>query len=213
MDDEEAPMRGEGNEATIGTSGIAAFIGEAKRIVPPGGGDPGPAGRAALGDALRRLASDPEILARTGAGETPRQGTHDMDIRGGEIHKEPDGTLALMLARFPHEAETPVHNHNSWGVLCVVAGRDRYVHWRRLDDGARPGYAEVEVEYERTMAPGDVAHFADTPGDIHSQQGLGAPVWELVFFGRDPNREPRLYFNPEQRTVRAAEAIRAKRED
>ena len=187
--------------------GIAEFIAEVKGIVPAGGGDPGAAGREAIGERLRRLARNPDILARTGQG-TARQGTHGMDIRGGEIHKEPDGTLALMLARFPHEAETPVHNHHSWGVVCVVAGRDRYIHWRRLDDGTRPGYAEVEVDWEKTLDPGDVVHFAAPPGDIHSQQGIDAPVWELVFFGRDPNVKPRLYFDPRARTVTTAQAIR-----
>lgn len=187
--------------------GIADFIADVKGILPADRGDPGAAGREAIGALLRRLATDPAILARTGAG-VPRQGTHGMDIRGGEIHKEPDGTLALMLARFPHQSETPIHNHHSWGVVCVVAGRDRYVHWRRLDDGSRPGYAEVEVEWEKLLDPGDVVHFADTPGDIHSQQGHDAPVWELVFFGRDPNVKPRLYFDPQARTVSTAQAIR-----
>ena len=124
--------------------GIADFIADVKRMLPADRSDPGAAGREAIGLLLRRLATSPDILARIGA-SVPRQGTHGMDIRGGEIHKEPDGTLALMLARFPHESETPIHNHHSWGVVCVVAGRDRYVHWRRLDDGSRPGHAEVEV--------------------------------------------------------------------
>lgn len=187
---------------------IADFIAEVKQLLPADGGDPDAATRAAIGDRLRRLATTLDILARTGSG-TARQGTHGMDIRGGEIHKEPDGTLALMLARFPHEAETPVHNHHSWGVLCVVAGRDRYIHWKRLDDGSRPGYAEVVVDYEVLLDPGGVVHFPDTPGDIHSQQGHGdAPVWELVFFGRDPNARPRLYFDPKRRTVTPAAALR-----
>src|SRR5919205_837727 len=116
---------------------IAEFIAEVKELVPPDGSDPGPAGRERIGAALKRLALNPDILAATGL-PTQRQGTHGMDIRGGEIHKEPNGTLALMLARFPHESETPVHNHNSWGVVCVVRGRDRYVHWKRLDDGSQP---------------------------------------------------------------------------
>ena len=145
-------------------------------------------------------------MERTGTTSNPRQGTHGMDIRGGEIHKEPDGTLALMLARFPHESETPIHNHNSWGVVCVVAGRDRYVTWQRLDDASRAGHAQVRVASERVLDPGDVVHFADSPEDIHSQQGVGAPVWELVFFGRDPNVKPRLYFDAKAETVRAAPA-------
>jgi hypothetical protein len=57
-----------------------------------------------------------------------------------------------------------------------------------------------------------VVHFADTPGDIHSQQGHGGePVWELVFFGRDPNVKPRLYFDPERKTMREGQAIRDER--
>ena len=186
---------------------IADFIADINQIVPPDGGDPGPSGRAQVGEHLKRLARNPDILAATGQ-RTQRQGTHGLDIRGGEIHKEPDGTLALMLARFPHEAETPVHNHNSWGVVCVVAGRDRYLAWRRRDDGSRTAYAEVEVESERVLNPGDVVHFAAPPQDLHSQQGIDAPVWELVFFGRDPNAQPRLYFDPHSHRVHSAQAIR-----
>lgn len=191
-----------------GTYDLAAFVADAKRIAPADGADPGPAGREAIGALLRRLAHDPLILERTGQ-TTARQGTHGLDIRGGEIHKEPDGTLALMLARFPHESETPIHNHNSWGVVCVVAGSDRYLAWRRTDDGSRPGHAEVALVSEQVLHPGDVVHFADMPEDIHSQQGAGgAPVWELVFFGRDPNAVPRLYFDPQARTVTSAQALR-----
>ena len=50
---------------TTGRYGVAEFIADAKGIVPPGGDDPGPEGRAAIGDLLRRLARDPEILERT----------------------------------------------------------------------------------------------------------------------------------------------------
>lgn len=188
--------------------GVAEFIADVRGIVPRGGDDPGPEGRAAIGALLGRLAHDPAILERTGQA-TARQGTHGMDIRGGELHKEPDGSLTLMLARFPHESETPIHNHHSWGVVAVVAGRDRYLAWKRHDGGTRDGYAGVELDYERLLEPGDVVHFADTPGDIHSQQGAdGAPVWELVFFGHDPNVKPRLYFDPQARTVTAAQALR-----
>ncbi|MBI1801240.1 MAG: hypothetical protein HY259_15660 [Chloroflexi bacterium] len=188
------------------TYSIDDFVQDVKRIVPPDGSDPGPAGREAISLHLRRLAVNPDILARTG-GSTGRQGTHGMDIRGGEIHKEPDGTLALMLARFPHEMETPVHNHHSWGVVCVVTGQDRYVEWKRVDAGLQSGYAVVEKVSERILGAGEVVHFADTPGDIHSQQGIGAPVWELVFFGRDPNVKPRLYFDPAAHSVHSARAV------
>ena len=189
---------------------------------------------------------------------TARQGTHGMDIRGGEIHKEPNGTLALMLARFPHETETPVHNHHSWGVCawsrgatatcsgtvtmmvpaqamrkCPLIGgynaklseivtasgaKQSPRHNREIASAEKhrlamtgwdaPTILRYTPDWEKILEPGDVVHFADTPGDIHSQQGVGAPVWELVFFGRDPNAKPRLYFNPAAKSVHAAQAIR-----
>jgi len=193
---------------TQGKYDLAAFVADARKIVPPGGADPGPEGREAIGALMCRLAQSDEIRERTGQ-TTARQGTHGLDIRGGEIHKEPDGTMALMLARFPHESETPIHNHNSWGVVCVVTGSDRYLAWRRTDGGGSEGHAEVELVSESLLHPGDVVHFADIPEDIHSQQGAnGAPVWELVFFGRDPNVAPRLYFDPQARTVTSQQALR-----
>lgn len=188
---------------------VAEFIADARRIVPAGGGDPGPEGRDALGECLRRLSADPEVRSRMGL-PTEGGGTHGMDIRGSQLHKEPDGTLTLMFARFPHEVETPVHNHNSWGVVCVVHGRDHYLAWRRTDDTSQPGHAEVELLYKKTLSPGEFVTFGDVPhDDLHSQQGAdGAPVWELVFFGRDPNVEPRLYFDPAAKTVTSAPARR-----
>lgn len=189
--------------------GVDEFIADARRIVPAGGGDPGVEGRDALGACLRRLSADSEVRSRMGL-PTEGGGTHGMDIRGSQLHKEPDGTLTLMFARFPHEVETPVHNHNSWGVVCVVHGRDHYLAWRRTDDLGQPGHAEVELLYKKTLSPGEFVTFGDVPhDDLHSQQGAdGAPVWELVFFGRDPNVEPRLYFDPAAKTVTSAPARR-----
>ena len=197
----------EESQSSTATYGVAEFIADARRIVPTDGGDPGPAGRDELGACLRRLAQNEDVQARMGI-PTQGRGTHGMDIRGSQLHQEPDGTLTLMFARFPHEAETPVHNHNSWGVVCVVHGRDRYLAWQRTDDAARDGYADVKLLYERVIGPGEYVHFGDVPNeDIHSQQGAeGAPVWELVFFGRDPNVQPRLYFDPQAKTVTAARA-------
>ena len=184
---------------------VADFIADARRIVPPGGGDPGPAGRDAIGELMSRLATNPDLLARTDAPTKPG-GTHGIDIRGGELHKEPDGTLTLMFARFPHEAETPIHNHNSWGIVCIVHGRDRYLAWRRNDDCAQPDRGDVSLLYEKIIGPGEFVHFGDVPhDDWHSQQGAdGAPVWELVFFGRDPNTKPRLYFDPATNAISSA---------
>jgi predicted metal-dependent enzyme (double-stranded beta helix superfamily) len=106
-----------------------------------------------------------------------------------------------MLARFPPAAPTPVHNHNSWGVICVIRGRDRHILWAREDDGSQPGRAQLRMVESRELGPGDIAWFPDAPADIHSQQGIGADAWELVYFARDPTTGSRLYFDPERERV------------
>jgi hypothetical protein len=118
-----------------------------------------------------------------------------------------DGPV-LMLARFPSDAATPVHNHNSWGIVCVIQGRDRYMKWARLDDGSDPDHARLAPAQEVELGAGGVMFIEDPPGDIHSQQGIEGPVWELVFFGRDPDAEPRAYFEPLTGTVTYARSAR-----
>ncbi|OLC54880.1 MAG: hypothetical protein AUH85_10675 [Chloroflexi bacterium 13_1_40CM_4_68_4] len=117
------------------------------------------------------------------------------------LARDPSG-LTLMLTRFPEEAPTPVHDHKTWGVALVLRGTDRHVHWRRLDTGAEPGRAQVVIDDDRVLHEGEFVHWDVPPHDIHSQQGLGGPAYELVCFGRDPMVVLRNYFDPERATVR-----------
>ena len=116
------------------------------------------------------------------------------------VGRHADGSV-LMLARFPSESATRIHNHNSWGVVCVVRGRDLYQRWERLDDGTDPHRADVRLAEERTLGEGDIVWFDDPPGDLHAQQGIGDDAWELVYFGRDPSASPRAYFDAPTGTV------------
>jgi predicted metal-dependent enzyme (double-stranded beta helix superfamily) len=153
------------------------------------------AGFAAVGGLLRRLAKEPDLISHDRLAQLHGSGATATILARGRRGE------ALMLARFPAEAPTPIHNHNSWGVLCVISGRDRHIGWGRLDDESTPGQAQVTRLQERELGPGDVLWFGPPPQDIHSQQGIDGDAWELVFFGRDPDAQPRSYFDAEARTV------------
>jgi predicted metal-dependent enzyme (double-stranded beta helix superfamily) len=129
--------------------------------------------------------------------ESEMRSLHGGDSSFTLLQSDPDG-LTLMLARFSPTEETPVHNHNSWGVACVVHGQDRYRHWRLGDDGV------VHVLYEKVLDPGSFVVWLDPPHDIHSQQGIGEPALELVLFGKDVSAIPRNYYDPESGDVRTA---------
>lgn len=127
--------------------------------------------------------------------ESEMRSLHGGDSSFTILQTDPDG-LTLMLARFsPHE-ETPVHDHKSWGVACVVRGRDRYRHWKLGADG------KPEVLYEKVLEPGSFVVWLDPPHDIHSQRGIDEPALELVLFGKDVTTIPRTYYDPESGKVR-----------
>jgi len=156
---------------------------------------PGRSAFARVGALLRPLATDPTLVdpSRLAA-------LHDSSA-GFTILGHGNRGSTLMVARFPADAPTPVHNHNSWGVICVIRGRDRHILWAREDDGTLPGHARLRVVESRELGPGDTLWFPDAPDDIHSQQGIGGDAWELVYFARDPTTRSRLYFDPEHGLV------------
>jgi predicted metal-dependent enzyme (double-stranded beta helix superfamily) len=155
-----------------------------------------------IGLCLRRLAEQPHIVS-----EEDLVSVHGSGAAATLLGQGVTGSV-LMLARFPAESETPIHNHNSWGVGCVLRGRDRYRKWERIDDASDPDKAEIVLAWERDLGPGEFVWFGLPPDDIHSQQGIGDAALELVYFGRDPFAEPRAYFDPASGAVTFADASR-----
>lgn len=153
-------------------------------------------GLRTVGERLSVLSQQPGII-----GDQHLASLHGAGATHTILQEGSDGSCALMLARFPHEAPTPIHNHNSWGIACVIKGRDRYLQWERLDDSADPDHAEVQLVSDIELGPGEFVFFHGPPHDIHSQQGIGDAAWELVLFGTNPNLKPRAYFDAEHGTV------------
>lgn len=177
-------------DATIPAYTPEAFIEDAMALLDEHGQTD--AGFAAVAERLRLLGRQPGLIT-----EERLAGLHGSAATATILQENHDHHCALMLARFPAEAPTPVHNHNSWGIVCVIQGRDRYETWRRLDDGSDPGHARLELVGERILETGDTLWFGPPPHDIHAQQGVGEAAWELVFFGFNPTLAPRAYFDPE----------------
>lgn len=174
---------------------IAAFIQDVKQILAEDA-EHGP-DLEQIAFRMHQLLASPEI--RRWQGE-PGGNVH-LGQRSVPLYQEENG-LTLMDAKFGPEAITPIHNHNSWGIIGVYRGRDRYQVWRRLDKGLGEGDAVVELIEERILLPGDVVILPPPPQDIHAQQGYdGETAYELVLFGNNPVGKPRLYFEPEHHSA------------
>jgi len=168
---------------------VADFMATAREMLA-GGVDQ--ASLNAVGRLLSEVSREPGFIP-----QTEMKSLHGGDTTSAVLQTDPDG-LTLMLGKFSPKVETPVHNHSSWGVACVVQGRDRYRHWHHDDEG------RLKVLYEKELGPGSFVTWLDPPHDIHSQQGIGDPAFELVLFGKNTMSIPRSYYNPETGEVRTA---------
>ncbi len=175
---------------------VGEFIGEVKQILAEHGASAH--GLELIAEQMREFVRNPAV-------------TSDADVPAGNVHVgrqsrslyTDETGLTLVRARFGPEAMTPIHDHGSWGIVGVYRGRDRYQIWRRLDDSATPGKAQVEMVEELILEPGDVVIMPSPPQDLHAQQGYGGEaVYEFVLFGQNAMIRPRTYFDPVHGTTR-----------
>ncbi|TAK41980.1 MAG: hypothetical protein EPO29_07240 [Betaproteobacteria bacterium] len=116
------------------------------------------------------------------------------------LHEEPDHMLAVAVLSWLPGRGTPPHDHGTWGVVVGVSGDEVNAFWQRVDDGTRPGYAELRRLSEKTFSPGDA--IAITPEIIHSVRNETDRISvSLHVYGRNINFTGRSQFDPERRTV------------
>jgi hydroxyacylglutathione hydrolase len=116
------------------------------------------------------------------------------------LHEEADHTLAVFAIAWLPGRGAPPHNHGTWAVVAGVDGPETNTFWKRLDDGSRPGYAEVAWHGEKVFGPGEVVAFL--PHDIHSVTNeTPAVTVSLHVYGKHLNYTGRSQFDPTAKTV------------
>jgi predicted metal-dependent enzyme (double-stranded beta helix superfamily) len=79
--------------------------------------------------------------------------------------QEPDLCIFTMVV--PPLNATKVHNHLTDGWVGLVQGGQIERHFRRLDDGSRPGFAEVRQVEEHPIRLGEITPIQYPDADIH----------------------------------------------
>ena len=113
---------------------------------------------------------------------------------------EDDDGMALYAVAARGESATPPHDHTTWAVVVGVEGEELNKLWRRVDDGATPGKAELVALDETLVAPG--TGVALMPEDIHSiHRSSDAPLLHFHLYGRSIEHLPeRKQFDLERGT-------------
>ena len=114
------------------------------------------------------------------------------------LHEPAYPTLAGRAGSWLPGRGAPPHNHGTWAVVAGVDGPERNVFWKRLDDGSRPGYAEIVEQGAKVFGPGDVVTFM--PDSIHSVVNeTDAVTVSLHVYGTHVNYTTRSQYDPQTR--------------
>jgi predicted metal-dependent enzyme (double-stranded beta helix superfamily) len=190
-----SPPRGDARpEETmaIATYTLAHFVDDLRRISRE---------HADPRDVIREVRPLARDLALAGGWlQSHHYGTDEAQGFGAHLlHEEPDHTLAVMAIAWRSGGGAPPHNHGTWAVVAGVDGDEENTFWKRLDDGSRPGYAEIVAQGVKSFGPGEVVSFL--PDSIHSVHNRGDRVTvSLHVYGRHLNYTGRSRFDPERRT-------------
>lgn len=112
------------------------------------------------------------------------------------LHEEDNHDLAVFAISWLPGRGTLAHDHKTWAVVVGMHGQEQEIDWRRLDDGTKPGYAQLQRIGERIVSAGDVA--TCMPDDIHTVTNVGSDVsLSLHTYGRHINFTGRSEFDPE----------------
>jgi predicted metal-dependent enzyme (double-stranded beta helix superfamily) len=86
------------------------------------------------------------------------------------LYEDPDHGFVVNAVVRTEDRRRGIHDHaHAWTAYGVLDGEEELARYRRLDDGAREGYAEIALESVRKAGRGTVDLVP--PYDIHSENG------------------------------------------
>jgi len=120
------------------------------------------------------------------------------------LYRAEDGSLALFSLVVPAGATTPVHDHQAWGLIGLYRGRQGETVYKRLDDGADPDRADLEVVVDQEVETGEFFALLPPDGDIHKVTTISAePSVSIHLLANDTGCVWRRRFEPETGVVAA----------
>lgn len=115
------------------------------------------------------------------------------------LHVASDGSFSIACAVWDVEQGTPVHGHETWGVVGIYAGIEHEVRFRKPDTDNQP----LEALPPQDWHPGQVTVCCTTDDDVHQVQcGGPQPCVGIHVYGADIGTRPRRAYDPATGNVR-----------
>lgn len=114
------------------------------------------------------------------------------------LYVAPDGAFSIAAAVWNVGQGTPVHGHETWGVVGIYSGREREKSFEK------PAVADVPLvsRGEYVWGPGQVTVCCTTDDDVHQVRCEGdEPVVGIHIYGADIGVLPRRSYDPDTGAV------------
>ena len=161
-----------------------------------------PGGLAEIRDHLEKLLHNPELLKKHLGDPVPY-------TERATIGYDPETDVHVLVHGREKSGKSSVHDHGPcWVIYGNYRNPTRMRRWRRLDDGRRPGHAEVTLQRDFMNEPGHASAFA--VGDIHSIE-YGDDTIFIRVTGGDVETKETLRFDVEKQTVLVANRAKGER--
>jgi hypothetical protein len=161
-----------------------------------------PSGLAEIREHLEKLLRNPELLTKHLGDPVPY-------VERTTIGHDPETDVHVLVHGRPTASKSSVHDHGPcWVIYGNYKNPTRMRRWRRLDDGSKPAYAELELQKEFLNEPGQASVFAR--GDIHSIE-FGDDTFFIRVTGGDVETKETLRFDVEKKTVEVANRAQGQR--
>jgi len=83
------------------------------------------------------------------------------------IYRSPDKSF-IVLAYIWEAGQTDIiHDHNGWGVVGTLFGKMREKKYKRLDDGTKEGFCELQEESHEILGPGETTFVLPLNKGLH----------------------------------------------
>jgi predicted metal-dependent enzyme (double-stranded beta helix superfamily) len=115
------------------------------------------------------------------------------------LHEEYNHELAVFVIAWAPGRGLEPHNHKTWAVVAGIEGQEHETNYKRLDDGSKKGFADLQKTHEETLYPGKAV--CCLPEDIHSVWNNGTELaLSIHTYGKHLNHTGRSIFDVKGKT-------------
>lgn len=151
----------------------------------------------ALPPVLAELLSDPEVIeaCKNWPDCVPRDGRAENLL----FYEDPDYGFAvngLTKGAARHGRPARIHDHaHIYTLYGVLDGHERVERYDRLDDGSKPGYAEIRLASDVLVGPGEIDLVK--PYEIHTEKTVGERTVAVIIRSQKGGSFNQGRYNPE----------------